>query len=113
MLKAVLEELFTIQGVNAAALVGRDGFVIEIVKLNSVDTDALGALTSSALSFFDKSGMGMGGLKQLVLEHRDGAIIITPITKDEFLVLLSEVQASTGRLAYIVSQATGRVASAM
>jgi len=115
MLKSILEEFLSLEGVAAAALVGRDGFVIEIATANSVDTDALGALTSSAMRFYDASGdsMGMGPLKQLVMEYNDGALILTPVTASEFLALLSETRSATGRLTYEVARASERVAAAL
>lgn len=52
VLRQILSEFLTIPGVTAAALVGRDGFVIDAAAPGSPDYDALGALSSDALIFF-------------------------------------------------------------
>jgi predicted regulator of Ras-like GTPase activity (Roadblock/LC7/MglB family) len=46
MLKQILNEFLSINGVATAAVIGRDGFVIEIVQVDPIDTDALGVLCS-------------------------------------------------------------------
>ena len=115
MLRQLLEEFLSIEGVRVAALVGSDGFVIEAAHAASVDADALGALTSSAMQFFDRGGlsMKMGRTKQLVFEHTDGAIILTPITEEEFLAIISETRAATGTLAYVLARTSDRIIAAL
>jgi uncharacterized protein len=52
MLKMILPEFPNNFGVTAAALVGRDGFVIDLATNASLDCDVLGALGSSSINFF-------------------------------------------------------------
>jgi uncharacterized protein len=115
MLKRILEEFLSIDGVSTAALVGRDGFVIEIAGTQPVDVDALGALGSSSMRFFD-SGMyapGMGLFRQLAIEYSRGVMIFTPVTRDEFLAIITESQAAVGRVKYVLEKSSQRVAAAM
>ena len=100
-------------GVNVAALIGRDGFVIEIVGTQSIDIDGLGALGSSQMAFFEKGGysMDMGRLRQLAIEYGDGAIIFTAITSDEFLVVITDSRAAMGRISYVLAKTSERVAA--
>mgnify|MGYP001636572569 CR=1 FL=1 len=42
MLKPLLEEFLKVEGVSAAVVVGRDGFVIESAVSGKVDIEALG-----------------------------------------------------------------------
>ena len=44
MLKQILGEFLKIDGVSAAVVVGRDGFVIESAASGKMDIDALGAM---------------------------------------------------------------------
>ena len=113
MLKRVLEEFLAIDGVTSASLIGRDGFVIEIVSSHPVDTDALGALGSSAMRFFDRGGLSldMGRVRQLALEYNNGAIVMTAITADEFLAVTTDSQAAMGRVSYALAKTSSRVAA--
>ncbi len=71
MLKQILSEFLTFNGVTTAALVGRDGFVIDIAANASPDPDALGVLGSSYINLFERGGAVMEGgrLRQLMLEY--------------------------------------------
>jgi predicted regulator of Ras-like GTPase activity (Roadblock/LC7/MglB family) len=111
MLKQILEEFLSIDGVTTAALVGRDGFVIEIAETDPTDSDALGVLCSDSMRFFGRNGasMKMGTLRQIVLEYRNGVLIITPVTPDEFLVILTDTTTVLGRLTYTLAKTSSRV----
>jgi uncharacterized protein len=113
MLKQILEEFLSIDGVTAAALVGRDGFVIEIVETYPTDSDALGALCADAVQFFERSGAAMdrGSLRQLMFEYRNGVLILTPVTKDEFLAILTDTTTVLGRLTYTLAKTSSRISA--
>ena len=117
MLKQVLEEFLSLEGVTTAAVVGLDGFVIEIAETRRSDADALGALCSSAMRFFEAGGksMRMGSVRQIVLESRNGNLILTPITGEEFLAILTNTDSKTvlGTLTYSLAKSSYRLAAAM
>jgi uncharacterized protein len=113
MLKELLKEFLTIDGVTTAALIGRDGFVIEIADTVQSDIDALGALCSGAMSVFEKGGtsMGMGTPRQVVLEHREGSLILMPVSGEEFLAVLTNTPEGVGRLTWLLAKTNLRVAA--
>jgi predicted regulator of Ras-like GTPase activity (Roadblock/LC7/MglB family) len=115
LIKPVLEEFTSIDGVTAAALVGRDGFVIEIAHNHPPDTDALGALSSGLLRFFEQIGesLGRGLPMHLAMEFDGGAILLAPITQEEFLVILTETPAIMGKLNYLAKTKSARIVAAM
>ena len=115
MLKQILKEFLLIEGVRSVALIARDGFVIESAQNNHSDLEALGALSSSEMRFFSRAGasLNMGSLRQIVLEHRTGAIIFTRITDDEFLAILTDTKAVLGHLTYTLPKMSSRVAAAI
>lgn len=49
MLKQILSEFLQLDGVTAAVVAGRDGFVIESAVSGDVDIEALGAMASTGL----------------------------------------------------------------
>lgn len=114
MLKKILMEFLSIDSVITAALVGRDGFVIEIVQKNRrSDTDAIGALCSGAIRFFEQGGatMDMGAPRQVVFEYRYGAVIIIRVTPDEFLAIITDTTAGLGHLSFTLAKTSSRVAA--
>ena len=113
MLKQILEEFLQIEGVNTAALIARDGFLIEYVGSEPADKDALAVLGSCAMAFFSRAGIAleMGRVRQSVLEHEDGTIIFTRINDDELLAVMTGAESNSGRLAYILPKITTRVAA--
>jgi predicted regulator of Ras-like GTPase activity (Roadblock/LC7/MglB family) len=113
MLKQILEEFLQIEGVTTAALIARDGFLIDYVGSEPTDKDALAALGSCAMAFFSRAGIAleMGQARQSVLEHEDGTIILSRINDDELLAVMTGAESNSGRLAYILPKITLRVAA--
>jgi predicted regulator of Ras-like GTPase activity (Roadblock/LC7/MglB family) len=113
MFKQILTEFLEIEGVTTAALIGRDGFLIDYVGNEPEDKDALAALGSCAMAFFSQAGLalGMGAARQSVLEHADGTIIFTRINDNEMLAVMTGAQSPSGRLAYIIPRISTRVAA--
>ena len=115
MLQKILSEFLQIDGVTTAALVGIDGFVIEYIRNDSFDIDALAALSSDEVRFFSRAGpaTGMGAPRQIVLEQPDGAIIISRITDEEFLVVVANTRLMLGRLTHEIPKIRLRIAAAI
>ena len=85
MLKPLLEEFLKLEGVSAAVVVGRDGFVIESAVSGKVDIEALGAMASTGLGTSEAMGntLGKGELSQMLVELEKGPIILSPLSADE------------------------------
>jgi hypothetical protein len=114
VLKKILEEFLSFDGVVIAALVGRDGFVIEIVQAcGKTEIGAIGALCLIPLRFFaqGRESVDMGSLRQIVLEYRNGAIIIVPVTSEEFLTIITDTTEGLGSLAHMIAKTSSRVAA--
>jgi predicted regulator of Ras-like GTPase activity (Roadblock/LC7/MglB family) len=113
MLKRVLEEFLQIEGVTTAALIATDGFLIECAGRDPLDKDALAALGSCAMQFFSRAGAALdrGEARQYVLEHENGSIIFMRISDDELLAVITGIQSSPGRLAYILPKISTRVSA--
>jgi predicted regulator of Ras-like GTPase activity (Roadblock/LC7/MglB family) len=113
MLKEILSEFLQIEGVTSAALIARDGFLIDCVGSEPVDTDALAALGSCAMEFFSRTGIAleMGRVRQSMLDHENGTIIFMRVSDEELLAVLTRAQPTSGRLAYILPKISTRVAA--
>jgi len=115
MLKEILREFAGITDVQSAAVSGRDGFVIEIEKTSDVNPDAVGAMTSSSVRVYEEMGraLGRGRLKQAVLSHRNGHVILCQLTDEEFLVITAKPDANTGRLMHELGKKKERLLAVM
>jgi uncharacterized protein len=115
MLKQILQEFLSIHGVTAAALVSGDGFVIASAGIVPPDTDALGALSASSIRSFARGGASMdtGALRKIILEYQNGALLLTPVTEEEFLVILTSGNNSLTNLSYSVAKTSSRIAAAL
>ncbi len=104
-LKDALREYLNIDGVNAVAIVGRDGFVIDSASTVKLDTDALGAVVASAIGASEAIGrdFSMGDLQQYLLEFANGKAIIAA-AGDGILALITDQNAVIGSVRYAVKR---------
>jgi len=115
MLKRVLREFLGISDVQSAAVSGVDGFIIEIERTSEIDSDAVGAMTSSSIKVLEQMGreLGKGKLRKAVISHRLGHVFLCPLTDEEYLVVLAKPEANTGRLMHDLEKKKGRLIAAM
>ncbi len=99
-LKKLLSEFAQLDGVSAALVVGRDGFVIEGVTTEDVDLEALGAVTASSLAASDAlaAELGRGRLFGLMLEYEGGPLVLSPVGPEAILVIMGNGSANLGRI---------------
>jgi predicted regulator of Ras-like GTPase activity (Roadblock/LC7/MglB family) len=105
LLKDALKEFLNIDGVRAVAIVGRDGFVIESVSADKLDTDALGAVVASSIGASEMIGkdFSLGKLDQYLLEFSNGKAIIASAGND-ILTLITDANAVIGSVRYAVKK---------
>jgi len=115
MLKPLLEEFLKIEGVSAAVVIGRDGFVIESAVSGKVDIEALGAMASTGLGTSEAMGntLGKGELSQMLVELEKGPIILSPLSADELIALVADTTANIGRIRYELKKNKERLIAAL
>jgi predicted regulator of Ras-like GTPase activity (Roadblock/LC7/MglB family) len=115
MLKPLLEEFLKVEGVSAAVVVGRDGFVIESAVSGKVDIEALGAMASTGLGTSEAMGntLGKGELSQMLVELEKGPIILSPLSADELIAIVADTTANIGRIRYELKKNKVRLIAAL
>jgi len=115
MLKEILGEFLNVEGVSAAVVVGRDGFVIESATSGKMDIDALGAMASTGIGTSEAMGkeLGKGELTQMLVELDKGPIIVSPLSKDELIAIVADITANLGRIRYEVKKNKERLIAAL
>ncbi len=115
MLKQILSEFLKLDGVSAAVVVGRDGFVIESAVSGKVDIEALGAMASTGVGTSEAMGMelGKGQLTQMLVELQQGPIILSPLSPDELIAIVADNGANIGRVRYELKKNRERIIAAL
>ena len=116
IIKPILEEFLKIEGVSAAVVVGRDGFVIEsAVHGKTTDVEALGAMASTGLGTSEAMGnsLGKGELSQMLIEMDMGSIILAALTENELIAIVADATANVGRIRYELKKNKERLAKAL
>jgi predicted regulator of Ras-like GTPase activity (Roadblock/LC7/MglB family) len=115
MLKPLLEEFLKVEGVSAAVVVGRDGFVIESAVSGKVDIEALGAMASTGLGTAEAMGttLGKGELSQMLVELEKGPIILSPLSTDELIAIVADSSSNVGRIRYELKKNKERIIAAL
>lgn len=100
-LRDMLGQMLSVPGVQASALVGREGLSIEAVGRGDARFfETLGALGASALGATEALGqeLGQGGVLGAILEYDHALVNIEPLGEFAVVVTLMEGPASLGRV---------------
>ena len=99
-LKSVLERFLSVEGVALATVTGTDGLVIDSAGRLEFDTEAVGAVATSALGAAQalSEEATRGRLVQSMIEFERGVVILEPIGELGVLLVLSEDITSMGRV---------------
>lgn len=115
MLKSILMEFLRLDGITAAVVVGRDGFVIESAEKGSIDTEALGAMASTGMGTSEAMGaeLGQGEMIQMLVECENGPILLSPLSDDELIAIVAEKDVNIGRIRYELKKNRERIIAAL
>nr|WP_245320670.1 roadblock/LC7 domain-containing protein [Methanofollis sp. W23] len=115
ILKQILMEFLRLDGVTAAVVIGRDGFVIEDAVSGEIDTDALGAMASTGMGTSEAMGaeLGKGELNQMLVELQNGPILLSPLSEDELIAIVANDGSNIGRIRYELKKNRDRITAAL
>ncbi len=113
-ISGVLSSFLEIGGVKSAALVGRDGFVIDSVTTEKVDMEALGAMVATAIGTSESLGkeFDLGGGTQYLIEFVHGKVVIATVGND-ILAIFTDASAVIGGVRYLVKKKIPTLVSVM
>ncbi|MEW6137751.1 MAG: roadblock/LC7 domain-containing protein [Thermodesulfobacteriota bacterium] len=100
-LKSQLNDMVKVEGITAAVIVGRDGFVIEGVSSDgSLDVESVGAVISTGLGSSEMMGreLNVGSLTQSMSEFSNGVLVMGTLGKDALLCLVCSLEANLGNV---------------
>ena len=106
-LKQQLNDLLKVEGINAAVVVGRDGFVIEgLTNGASLDVEAVGAVVSTGIGSAEVMGreLGVGTMSVGMLEYDQGIIEMSFLGREAVLAVVADSNANLGNVRYQVKK---------
>jgi predicted regulator of Ras-like GTPase activity (Roadblock/LC7/MglB family) len=113
-MRAVLADFTRIEGVVAAALISKDGFVIDFVHTGEArfDPDSLAAMMTTLYGAGVRLGqeLGLGELDDVILEYRGHYILVEDVG-EALTALVADRRAILGRLRYELRKQKERIRS--
>jgi hypothetical protein len=106
-LKALLSRIARMDGIRAAVVVSRDGFVIESAAGSyDIDTEAIGAIISTGIGITEDMGkeLRVGALVQSMIEYDDGIVVMTLLGNEAVLAVTANLKVNLGNLRYQVKK---------
>lgn len=90
------------EGVEAAIVLGRDGLLIDSQAVPGLDPEDLAARIPPIIGPADDFGnaAGRGEAVTVILEHRQGIVIVSVLSAEAVLMVLVQPSANIGQLLY-------------
>ena len=106
-LKAILGQLAGMPGVRLAALVDREGFLIEAAGEIGVDAEIAGALAACLAESSEGIGreMGQGALSSMILDYEAGMVLLHGAGPSAILAVVLRDPTALGKIRYYVKRA--------
>jgi CheY-like chemotaxis protein len=105
-LKSVLEQLVAMPGVSLAALVDREGFLIEASGELGVGAEVAGALAACLAESSEGIGreMGQGPLSSMILDYEAGMLLLHAAGPAALLAVVLKDPTALGKVRYYVKK---------
>jgi predicted regulator of Ras-like GTPase activity (Roadblock/LC7/MglB family) len=112
-LAELMDTLVKVDGVKAAAVIGKDGFVIErSSQSGNVDMDTVGAIVTGGLQSSMSIGeeLKIGRILQNMIEYENGIILSKIISDGQALItIVADSRAMLGNIRYQVNKFTSEI----
>ena len=105
-LKAALGQLVTMPGVSLAALVDREGFLIEACGELGVGAEVAGALAACLAESSEGIGreMGQGSLSSMILDYEAGMLLLHAAGSSAILAVILRDPTALGKVRYYIKK---------
>jgi uncharacterized protein len=115
-LKSLLNDFLHVDGINAAVVVSRDGFVIEGETNGSgLDNEAVGAVVSMGIGSTSviANELQVGDVTQTMLECARGIVVVTSLGTNALLALVSDASVNVGNLRFQLKKRVSAIEAAL
>lgn len=105
-IEKILSGITGLRGITAAAIIDGDGFVTHVRRDFEINTDALGAAVQIAFGSARRASehVSQGTTHLVLVENKDGLVILAPLSKGFILALVGDNTAMLGAVRFEVKQ---------
>ncbi|MDP2212070.1 MAG: roadblock/LC7 domain-containing protein [Candidatus Aquicultor sp.] len=105
-LQQILHRFTALDGVIAALLVTRDGFIVDYASNIEFELDMVSAVVATGFGMLDKIGSELerGALSTGMLEYEEGTVVISPLVPDIALVIIASQWTTLGRIRWEIKK---------
>ncbi|MBS3908619.1 MAG: roadblock/LC7 domain-containing protein [Actinobacteria bacterium] len=105
-LQQILHRFTALDGVIAALLVTRDGFVVDYASNIEFELDMVSAVVATGFGMLDRVGSELerGALSTAMLEYEEGTVVISPLVPDIALVIIASQWTTLGRIRWEIKK---------
>lgn len=110
----LLANFLQLNGVTGAAIIGRDGFVIESSMENETNIDALGAMVATSFVAAEElsAEFNLGSLDNYLSEFSEGKVFMISVN-DDILAIFTESNAVIGSIRYATKKSLPNIISSL
>lgn len=115
-LRRILNEMVRVEGVNAAMVISKDGFVIDFVLSASgeIDPESVAAMLVTVHGAVKRFGeeFQLGNVELTTVEYEKGKVLLADV-EDAIVVLITSKDALLGRVRYELKRQKDRIQAAL
>jgi len=115
-LRRILNEMVRVEGVNAAMVISKDGFVIDFVLSASeeIDPESVAAMLVTVHGAVKRFGeeFQLGNVELTTVEYEKGKVLLADV-EDAIVVLITSKEALLGRVRYELKRQKDRIQAAL
>jgi uncharacterized protein len=103
VLKELLNEITALEGINAAVVVNRDGFMIDgMMRTNLIDMEYMAAIISAGVGSSEQMArqLSLGEISLSMIECEEGIIVVVQISDDAIMAVVADIDAKIGSVRY-------------
>ncbi len=103
ILKSMLKDITDLEGINAAVVVNRDGFMIEgVIKTGTIDVEYVAAIISAGIGSSEQmaSQLELGSLNITMVECEKGVVVVVLLGDDAVMAVVTDLKANLGNVRY-------------
>ncbi len=115
-LKSLLKELTDLEGISAAVIVNRDGFMIDgMMSTGQIDMEYMAAIISAGIGSTEQMSrrLELGGINLTMAECEKGVITVILLDEEAIMAVVADPDATLGNIRYQVKKRLSDIKNAL
>ena len=116
VLNDLLKELTSLDGINAALVVNRDGFMIDgVIRTEMIDMEYMAAIISAGVGSSEQMArqLELGVLNLNMVECEKGVVVVVQIGENAIMAVVADLDAKLGNVRYQLKKRLANIREAL